>query len=172
MVRTRALGLIVTLFAADACAQPGSYTTEKIAALGAQIAADVHRETKPVANDRIQAYVDAVGQRLSSAAAGPFPWRFEVVTGLLYNNVTREPLSVPGGYIFVPAELITAAESEDEFAGMLAHAMGHPFPSFQQMQGANVPLIFVGAWRGNIFPQGCCRNKGRWNLLRTPKLSA
>jgi hypothetical protein len=38
---------------------------------------------------------------------------------------THEPLSVPGGHIFVPATLIPAAGSEAEFAGMLAHAMAH-----------------------------------------------
>ncbi len=59
---------------------------------------------------------------------------------------------MPGGYVFVSAQLILAAESEAEFAGILAHSIAHVV----QMRGlrqasrgeisqlATIPLIFVG----------------------------
>jgi predicted Zn-dependent protease len=37
----------------------------------------------------------------------------------------HEPAVTPGGHIFVPAPLFLSAESESEFAGMLAHSMVH-----------------------------------------------
>jgi hypothetical protein len=40
-------------------------------------------------------------------------------------EITHEPASLPGGYVFVPASLFVATHNEAEFAGMLAHAMEH-----------------------------------------------
>jgi predicted Zn-dependent protease len=38
---------------------------------------------------------------------------------------TNEPLGLPGGHIFIPANLFLASRNEAEFAGMLAHAVAH-----------------------------------------------
>jgi len=40
-------------------------------------------------------------------------------------NSTEEAVAVPGGYLFIPANLFLAAGDEAEFAGMLAHSMAH-----------------------------------------------
>jgi predicted Zn-dependent protease len=61
------------------------------------------------------------------AAALPdqtFHFTFTLVTDDL-DGSTHEPKALPGGYIFVPAKLLLAAENEAEVAGMLAHAMVH-----------------------------------------------
>src|SRR5258708_11734013 len=66
----------------------------------------------------------------------------------------REPLSLPGGYIFVSSRLILTARNDAEFAGMLAHAMAHVAEHHgtrQATQGqvannASIPLIFMGGW--------------------------
>jgi predicted Zn-dependent protease len=51
-------------------------------------------------------------------------YRFTLVENDLGGS-THEPLALPGGAIFVPANLIFDSRSEAEFAGMLAHAMAH-----------------------------------------------
>src|SRR5260370_31755490 len=65
-----------------------------------------------------------------------------------------EPLSLPGGYIFVSSRLILTARNDAEFAGMLAHAMAHVAErhwSRQATRGevanaASIPVIFMGGW--------------------------
>jgi len=74
----------------------------------------------------------------------------------------HEAPAFPGGFVFVPAALILAAQSEDEFAGMLAHAIAHiearhgtkQAAGAQTLNLATVPLIFIGGWMGNATPNG------------------
>jgi predicted Zn-dependent protease len=61
---------------------------------------------------------------------------------------THEPLSLPGGYIFVSAELIQRAANEAELAGMLAHAMAHVTLARPKSDNRSMPLIFMGGWYG------------------------
>ncbi len=64
----------------------------------------------------------------------------------------------PAGYVFIPATLFGAAESEAEFAGMLAHSMAHVAARHsmrQAGQGAiagvgTLPLIFIGGIAGGV----------------------
>src|SRR6185437_13011445 len=65
---------------------------------------------------------------------------------------TYEPISLPGGWIFMPAQLILASKTEGEFAGMLAHAMAHVALRqgvHRQTPGdvtymATIPLVLIG----------------------------
>src|SRR4029079_7592907 len=60
-------------------------------------------------------------------------------------SLKHEPTALPGGYVFVPAALLGASESEGEFAGMLAHSMAHVVATGQiSGTAASIPLIFVG----------------------------
>jgi predicted Zn-dependent protease len=132
------------------------YSTEKEAALGAQLAKDIRQHTTPLDNAAILAYVESTGNRLAAQLPNrPFPYTFALIAdgpaGPPY-----EPLSFPGGYIFVPASLIVAAQNEAEFAGMLAIAMAH----IAERQGtreatrealrhnASIPLVFIGGSTG------------------------
>ena len=71
-------------------------------------------------------------------------------------NSTEEAVAVPGGYIFIPATLLLAAQDEAEFAGMLAHSMAHVVARHGTRQAtrgqlanlSTVPLIFMGGWTG------------------------
>ena len=56
---------------------------------------------------------------------GTRTYRFTVITADVSENPTHEPAAIPGGSIFVSVDLILAAQDENEFAGMLAHAIGH-----------------------------------------------
>jgi hypothetical protein len=95
-------------------------------ALGKQMASELQRRTRAIEDTRIKEYVDSLGRRVASAIP-------ETKTPFTFTVIADDPCptahergSLPGGYIFVPAALFLEAQSEAEFAGMLARPMAHP----------------------------------------------
>jgi predicted Zn-dependent protease len=86
--------------------------SEKEAALGRQMVVEVRRTSTPVKIPELQSYVSQLGARLAPGFV------FEVVS-----MDATEPIVLPGRYVFVPLSLLTAANDEAEFAGMLAQAV-------------------------------------------------
>jgi predicted Zn-dependent protease len=135
-----------------------SYSLEKEAALGRQLAWEVYRHTTAVANSRVEDYVNRLGRRISAQMPEPSSaFTFSVIVDDLCPK-THEPGAVPGGYIFVPGALFIAAHDEAEFAGMLAHAMEHIVQRHLLRQatpaGATIPLIPLGPCSGGMIPVG------------------
>src|SRR5206468_770429 len=76
-------------------------------------------------NPEVQAYVEGIGRNLAAHLPDTsLTFTFAVLSDN-HGGPTHEPISLPGGYIFVSSSLILAAQDEAEFAGMLAHAMIH-----------------------------------------------
>lgn len=133
------------------------YSYEKEAGLGAQLAQHMREQTTAIESATIQTYVERLGRQLAAQLPGVrFPFTFTVIKDDRGGR-THEPVALPGGFIFVPAGLILAAQSEAELAGMLAHAMAHVVArhgtrAATKAQIANqsaIPLIFVGSWTAN-----------------------
>jgi len=106
------------------------YSRDKEVALGEALAGKFRQQTTPVSDAGVQEYLRGLGARLAAgmpASIQSHDYKFTVVAQLPddCDNATHEPLSLPGGFIFVPASLLLAAGSEAEVAGMLAHAMVH-----------------------------------------------
>ena len=135
--------LIILVAAVAASAQANKET-----ALGAQLAHDIRQRTTAIENPLVQEYVERVGDKL----AAEIPNRnFSYVFALIADDAggqTHEPLSLPGGYIFVPASLIRTAADEAEIAGMLAHAMAHVTLPLPRPSNGMMPIIFMGGWQG------------------------
>src|SRR5580658_5404837 len=117
--------ILISLAAASANAQVNLYSPQREGELGAQLAAQVRSQSTVIDDATINRYVTRVGDKL----AGVLPDRgirytFIVVDRNLGGS-TNEPLALPGGYVFVPVNLLLAARSEDELSGMLAHAIAH-----------------------------------------------
>ena len=129
------------------------YSVEKEAAIGASLARDVRQNTTAIESPAVRDYVQRIGGRLSEQLSNPLSYTFSLIADDR-GGPTHEPLSLPGGYIFVPAKLILTARNDAEFAGMLAHAMAHVAEHHgtrQATQGqvannASIPLIFMGGW--------------------------
>jgi beta-barrel assembly-enhancing protease len=144
--------ILVAISAATLSAQNvDQLDLEKESALGSQLAAEIRARTTPVKSRTVQQYIDALGQRLASTM--PYAQRgftFQVVADDLCPQ-THEPAAIPGGYVFVPVALFTAASDEAEFAGMLAHAMEHIAQrrGFNQAGIASIQLVYVGGWTGS-----------------------
>lgn len=131
--------------------QADFYSQEKEAALGRSLASQVRHQTTPLRMVHVDEYVQNLGLRLAAQMPDASEnWTLAVVRDH-EGGPTQEPLWLPGGYLFVPAELMMAVENESEFAGMLAHAMAHvvkrqafrPATHGEMAKLANVPLIFV-----------------------------
>ena len=142
----------MVVVAGAACGQGSeSLSREKEAALGARLAQEMRQRTKAIKSAVVSGYVEKLGRKL----AAQFPeaergYQFAVIADKVGGR-THEAVWFPGGYIFVPAGLILAAEDEAELAGMLAHAMVHvaehhlaTIPSSGNV--TSIPLIFMGGW--------------------------
>ncbi len=85
-----------------------------------------------------------------------FPLKVTVIAGAS-GGATYEPSTLPGGYIAIPADLILEARREDEFVGMLAHAIahsaeGHPTQVISSSGGAAAGTAEVSTGGGSPFP--------------------
>ena len=157
MLRLGAL-MMLSCLALNAQEQPigrgvNFYNKEKEAALGAEMAPDLRRSTTAIESATVKGYVERLGRQLAAQLPDGSAFTFCVVADDL-SGPTHEPLSLPGGYLFVPAGLILAARNESEFAGMLAHAMAHVVARHGTRQAtratimgmADIPLIYTGGW--------------------------
>ena len=136
--------LILVLAARSLAAQEFG---DKDSALGAQLAREMRAHTSAIDNVAVRDYVDRVGRKLASFT-NAVRYKFDVIADPSTGR-THEPAALPGGFVFVSVDLISAAHDEAEFAGMLAHAMAHlaarstaPLP----IHNGSVPLVFMGGW--------------------------
>jgi predicted Zn-dependent protease len=98
---------------------------QRESAFGQQLAKGYRLHHAPLDSAAVRDYIDQMGQRLAAAMPNypPFDYQFEATAD--FTGTFLEPVSYPGGYVFIPAGLILEARNEAEFAGMLAHAMAH-----------------------------------------------
>jgi len=125
----------------------------KDTALGATLAKEARRQNPVIEDPLVQAYIDTVGRRLAAKMAGvDLAWTFQVVRDD-WGGRAREPVALPGGFLFVPAPLL-AAGSEGEFVRILAHAMAHVAERHGIVRAerapgtgaSGVPLIYQGGF--------------------------
>jgi predicted Zn-dependent protease len=89
--------------------------------LGQQAASQVQQTQKIIKDPAVQDYINRIGQRLVSVSnRSDIPYNFRVVDSKEVNA-----FALPGGFIFINSGLIKAADSENEFVGVLAHEIAH-----------------------------------------------
>lgn len=75
-------------------------------------------------NLQVQAYIKQVGKKVVQASGvkqTPYQFDFHV----LRDNQTVNAFALPGGQIFITAELLSRLENEAQLAGVLGHEVGH-----------------------------------------------
>ena len=88
---------------------------------GEEATRDLVAEFGLLASPAVQAYVQAVGERLARRApVRTFNYRFQVIAPWIPNA-----LALPGGAIFISRGIVALASSEDELACVLAHEITH-----------------------------------------------
>ena len=100
-------------------------TPEQEVALGLQAAPEMAQQHGGLASDdRAQALVDQVGQKLlkaGKAGASGYPFEFHV----LADDQTINAFALPGGQVFITYALISRLTTEGQLAGVLGHEIGH-----------------------------------------------
>ncbi len=121
-------GTVIAVTAASLPAQEtlrtckNAYTEQQEITEGSKVAAEVYRQM-PVLKDSdpIAIYVRQLGQKLVANAPGyNWPYNFHVVDSDEINA-----FALPGGSAFVNLATVSAAESEAQLAGVMAHEISH-----------------------------------------------
>ncbi|MFL6450235.1 MAG: M48 family metallopeptidase [Bryobacteraceae bacterium] len=139
LVSTLALSLLAFGYVVQSTPQlpdPGNtgITKEQQEQLGQQTAAEVYKQMPVLPDGSAEAqYVQQLGKKLVSAIPpeNSWPYQFHVVPQKEINA-----FALPGGPIFVNIGTITAAESEAQLAGVMAHEVSHIYMqhSIKQMK--------------------------------------
>ena len=73
------------------------------------------------ANPALQAYVNAVGQKLAAQShRSQLKWTFTVLDSPEVNA-----FALPGGYVYITRGIMAYLDSEAELAGVIGHEIGH-----------------------------------------------
>ncbi len=88
---------------------------------GAKAHQQVLAEYGALANPRLQAYVNDVGQRLAKQShRSNLQWTFTVL-----DSPDINAFALPGGYVYITRGLMAYLDSEAELAGVVGHEIGH-----------------------------------------------
>ena len=114
--------LPLSAFGFDPPVCKNSFTEEQEISEGKKVAAQVYQQM-PVLRDSdpVAVYVRTLGAKLVRSTQGySWPYNFHVVSSGEINA-----FALPGGSVFVNLATITAAESEAQLAGVMAHEISH-----------------------------------------------
>jgi len=90
-------------------------------ALGQQASAQIAQQMPMLKDDKLQAYVQGVGQRLAAQShRSNLNYQFNIVDSSDINA-----FALPGGYIYINRGLLAYMNSEAEMAAVLGHEIGH-----------------------------------------------
>jgi predicted Zn-dependent protease len=88
---------------------------------GAQAHQEVLKEYGVLKNDRLQAYVNDIGQRLAKQShRAQLKWTFTVLDSPEINA-----FALPGGYVYITRGIMAYLDSEADLAGVIGHEIGH-----------------------------------------------
>jgi predicted Zn-dependent protease len=130
-------------------------STQQEVQIGADYSRQINRQL-PMLNDQATInYVNQIGQQLAQIAdPRGIRYNFYVV-----NSDVVNAFALPGGYVYVNRGLIERADNLSEFAGVLAHEIGHvaerhSIEQLQRAQNANLGLnVLYGVLLGRA-PSG------------------
>jgi predicted Zn-dependent protease len=137
--------------------------------LGAQADQETKKQYALYDLNGLQAYVEAIGQKLAKASHRPnLSYRFTVVDSPEINA-----FALPGGYIYITRGIMAFLNSEAELAAVIGHEIGHVTArhSVRQMsaaQGADIALTIASIFSPALRNQGV---QQATNLLGTALLS-
>jgi Zn-dependent protease with chaperone function len=152
----QALTAVLLTVAVSASAQTqitpdkNKYTPAQDVQIGREAAQEVRRELPMLEDDRVEDYVDRIGERLAAAIPqqhrhNEFDYTFDVV-----NQKEINAFALPGGPMFVHRGMIEAAKSEGEVAGVMAHEIAHVALRHGTAQATKAEKFQIGAIAGQV----------------------
>jgi len=127
-------------------------TIEDEKKLGQEIYDKLDRNQFLLKDQRLNAYVTQIGNRLlAHSAKAPFVFTFSI-----FNSSGINAFATPGGYIYINSGLVTAVENEAQLAGVMAHEIAHAncrhvasiIEKSQKLNIAMLAAIIAGAFIG------------------------
>lgn len=154
MSRRTALLFALTVLLAGCATNPVSGNRE-LSLISEQQEVAIGREQHPqilkafgvYADDRLQAYVERVGQELASKShRADLDFQFT-----LLDSPEVNAFALPGGYIYITRGLLAYLNSEDELAAVLGHEIGHVTARHSARQISAATAADLGFTLGAIF---------------------
>lgn len=106
-------------------APSNKYSVEQDVKLGREAAQEVRQEMPILDDDRVDDYVERVGERLVEHIPGEFRHQAFDYTFDVVNLREINAFALPGGPMFAHRGMIEQARTEGEIAGVLAHEISH-----------------------------------------------
>jgi beta-barrel assembly-enhancing protease len=153
------------------------YTPEQDVQLGREAAAEIRQQYPIITDERVTRYLTTLGDRLVAAAPAELKEPVYEYSFTPVNLKEINAFALPGGPMFVHRGMFTAAASEGEVVGVMAHELAHvllrhgtanaskaqnPWLQLGQIAGA-VGGAIVGGGAGAAIAQGT--NFGLGTLL-------
>jgi hypothetical protein len=126
------------------------YTPAQDVELGQGAAAEARQQLPLLKDDRVDDYVEDVGQRLVSAIPpefrhSEFRYTFDVI-----NQKEINAFALPGGPMFLNRGMIESSANEAEMAGVMAHEISHVALRHGTAQATKGQKFQIGAVAGQI----------------------
>ena len=129
--RAATLLVICTLAASSLLGQTAvklpknKYTPEQDVQLGREAAAEIRKQYPIIKDERVTRYLTTLGDRLVAAAPAELKDPVYEYSFTPVNLKEINAFALPGGPMFVHRGMFTAAASEGEVAGVMAHELAH-----------------------------------------------
>jgi beta-barrel assembly-enhancing protease len=141
---------VLTLWASTAIGALNLISVNDEISIGRKAQQQVRQQVPELRDGTVNSYVESLGRRIAARADGPrYPYSFDVAN---YREVNA--FALPGGPVWIHRGLISAARTESQLAGVIAHEVAHianRHAAAQITKGtvANVGLSLLGAILGN-----------------------
>ncbi|MGE3579728.1 MAG: M48 family metallopeptidase [Vicinamibacterales bacterium] len=152
LVAAAALAAVTALVSAQTkvTAPKNKFPVTEDVKLGKEAAAEVRRTMPLLSDEKVAAYVSAVGARLVAAVptqyrTPEFTYTFEVV-----NQAEINAFALPGGPMFLNRGMIEKAGSEGGVVGVMAHEIVHVLLRHGTAQVTKAQRFQIGAIAGQI----------------------
>lgn len=107
------------------------FTVEQDKQLGAQVAAEIDNNPQQyplldsVQYADVYKYIYGIRDKILNTGEVDFKDDFNWRLRIIHDDSTLNAFCTPGGYIYIYTGILKFLESEDEFAGVLGHEIGH-----------------------------------------------
>ena len=123
------------------------YSLERQIDMGKQYSNQVEATSRLITDPRVTDYINQLGQNLVRNSDSLVPFTIKVL-----DSDDINAFALPGGFFYVDAGLILAADNEAELAGVMAHEIAHVAACHaarertrgKLMNMASIPLMMIG----------------------------
>ena len=142
--------VIVLAATSDLSAQLFGLSERQEIELGREAAAQVEQEQAILEDERVESYIDDLGQFLVEYSGRTnIAYQFKVIDSAEINA-----FALPGGFIYVNRGLIEEADNESELVGVMGHEIGHVVERHSVDQVKRAQLTGLGLGMLDLFIGG------------------